>query len=159
LLKIKKLISTDFIDCYELLKIHNHDLLYFSSIGWSLQQFEKQFSKAIFYGLGIYDNKKLQGFIIGDLINIKNVIDYELLLIYISVKKRELGYATKLHNDIQLTLQKHKLNKIYLEVAANNTAAINFYLKNGYEKLGVRKKYYIINNNKIDAYTFEKLII
>ena len=69
-----------------------------------------------------------------------------------------MGYATKLHNDIQLTLQKHQLNKIYLEVAANNTAAINFYLKNGYEKLGVRKKYYFINNNKIDAYTFEKLI-
>lgn len=158
MLKIKKLISSDFIDCYKLLKIYNRDLDYFRSMGWSLQQFKKQFSKNIFYGLGIYKNKNLQGFIIGDLINIKNVIDYELLIIYISVKKRELGYATKLHNDIQLTLQKHQLNKIYLEVAANNTAAINFYLKNGYEKLGVRKKYYFINNNKIDAYTFEKLI-
>ena len=81
MLKIKKLISADFIDCYKLLKIHNRDLVYFRSMGWSLQQFEKQFSKNIFYGLGIYENKNLQGFIIGDLIKIKNVIDYELLII------------------------------------------------------------------------------
>ena len=47
-------------------------------------------------------------------------------------------------------------NKIYLEVAANNAEAINFYIKNGYKKTGTRKEYYSIQNNKVDSYLFEK---
>ena len=53
-------------------------------------------------------------------------------------------------------MKKYKLNKIYLEVAANNAEAINFYIKNGYKKTGTRKEYYSIQNNKVDSYLFEK---
>ena len=157
MLKFQKLIDTDFSICYDLLKDNYEDYNYFQSLGWSLEEFKKQFLKNIFYGQGLYIEEKLIGFIFGDLITVKNIIDYEILLIYINPENRKLGYATKLFNKIQLTLKKQKLKKIYLEVASNNIKAINFYIKNGYKKSGVRKAYYNFNNNnKVDAYLFEK---
>ena len=35
-----------------------------------------------------------------------------------------------------------QLKKITLEVKASNTKALNFYYKNGFTKIDVRKKYY-----------------
>ena len=43
------------------------------------------------------------------------------------------------------------IRKIFLEVSVENTQAINFYLKNGFKKIGVRKDYYRGNNQRIDA--------
>ncbi len=156
MLKIKKLISRDFVNCYNLLKTNQIEYEYFNNLGWTIKEFENQFLKKIFYGQGLYIDKKLTGFVFGDLISIKNIIDYEILLIYISKENRNLGYATTLFKSIQFTLKKYKLNKIYLEVAANNAEAINFYIKNGYKKTGTRKEYYSIQNNKVDSYLFEK---
>ena len=47
-----------------------------------------------------------------------------------------------------------KLNdvkKIFLEVSVENTQAINFYLKNGFKKIGIRKAYYKVKKQRIDA--------
>ncbi len=157
MIKILKLNKNDFSTCYDLLSNNYDDLIYFKALGWTDQQFKKQFFKNIFYGQGLYINEKLAGFIFGDIIKYKNVIDYEILLIYISKEKRKLGYATKLNKKVQLALKKKNLNKIYLEVAMNNKKAINFYLKNGYKKSGTRKKYYNFYTYKVDAYLFEKI--
>ena len=43
------------------------------------------------------------------------------------------------------------IRKIFLEVSAENTQAINFYLKNGFKKIGIRKAYYKVNKQRIDA--------
>ena len=43
------------------------------------------------------------------------------------------------------------IRKIFLEVSVKNTQAINFYLKNGFKKIGIRKAYYIVNKQRIDA--------
>ena len=43
------------------------------------------------------------------------------------------------------------IRKIFLEVSAENTQAINFYLKNGFKKIGIRKGYYSRTKHKIDA--------
>ena len=38
--------------------------------------------------------------------------------------------------------KKHNVKKIFLEVAADNTAAQKLYENNGYKQIGVRPKYY-----------------
>ena len=43
------------------------------------------------------------------------------------------------------------IRKIFLEVSVENTQAINFYLKNGFKKIGIRKAYYKVNKQRIDA--------
>ena len=43
------------------------------------------------------------------------------------------------------------IRKIFLEVSVENTQAINFYLKNGFKKIGIRKAYYKVNKRRIDA--------
>ena len=43
------------------------------------------------------------------------------------------------------------IKKIFLEVSVENTQAINFYLKNGFKKIGIRKAYYKVNKQRKDA--------
>ena len=40
------------------------------------EQFEKQFFKDNFYGLGLFFDNKLKGFVIGDIINIDNAMKW-----------------------------------------------------------------------------------
>ena len=47
------------------------------------------------------------------------------------------------------------IKKIFLEVSVENVKAINFYLKNGFYKNGIRKGYYKQKNNtRVDAFIF-----
>ena len=44
------------------------------------------------------------------------------------------------------------IKKIFLEVSCLNEIAIKFYMKNGFQEIGIRKNYYISrNNSKADA--------
>ena len=44
------------------------------------------------------------------------------------------------------------IKKIFIEVSCLNKIAINFYIKNGFKKIGIRKNYYILkNNSRTDA--------
>jgi len=142
-----------------LLDIKSGESKYFLNIGWSLDQFKNQLLKDINYSLGIFKNNKLEGFIIGDIISVENIKEYEILLIYVNKQKRNLGNATKLLKNIPLIFNEKQLKKIYLEVAENNLGAIKFYKKNGFKRLGMRKNYYNLQNEiKIDAFFFEKKI-
>ena len=47
------------------------------------------------------------------------------------------------------------IKKFFLEVSIENVEAINFYLKNGFYKTGIRKGYYKKKNNiRVDAFIF-----
>ena len=142
---INKLLPADFSHCFDLIELNQNDLKYFKFLGWNKEQFEKQFFKDNFYGLGLFFDDKLKGFVIGDIINIDN-------------EKRNLGYASKLLSTIYSGLNHRNLKKIYLEVASNNYKAIKLYTKNGYRKTDTRKKYYNFTNKKIDALLYEKII-
>ena len=48
-------------------------------------------------------------------------------------------------------IKKLNIKKIFLEVSVVNSQAINFYLKNGFKKIGIRKNYYNGNKQRIDA--------
>ena len=132
MIKIKKLFAKDFFSCYNLLQENNKDLRYFKQLGWGLKQFNIQFLKEINFGIGIYYKDILEGFIFGDLITIEKNLEYEILVLYVNTKKRNLGYATKLLKNIPLQLNSKKLKKIHLEVAKNN-------IKEIYNIVGLKK--------------------
>ena len=155
---ITKLLPFDFSRCFDLIKLNQNDLTYFKFLGWSQEQFKKQFYKDNFFGLGLFFGSKIKGYIIGDIITIDNIIEYEVLLIYIGNEKRNHGYASKLLSNIYLDLNHRNLKRIYLEVASNNYKAIKLYTKNGYKKTGTRIKYYNFKNKKTDAFLYEKKI-
>ena len=134
------------------------DSINFNYLGWKSNQFKLQLLKNNDLSLGIFDKHTLQAFILGDLIEIENKLDYEVLIIYVNQANRNKGYATKLLNEIPIILSEKKLTNIYLEVAANNTLALNLYKNNNYKQIRIRKNYYLINNKKIDAYCLKKII-
>ena len=134
------------------------DMKFFIQHGWSLKQFEMQLLKKNNLGIGIFQKKALKAFILGDLIDIEKKIEYEILIIYVNISERKLGYATTLINSIPITIKDKTLKKIYLEVASNNFPAIDLYKKNEFIKIGIRKKYYTMDCKKIDAIFFEKII-
>ena len=67
------------------------------------------------------------------------VID-EVEIIKIGVIKscQREGYGSNLIKE----LKKLDIKKIFLEVSSENVHAINFYLKNGFQEIGLRKMYY-----------------
>ena len=158
MLKIKKILFNHASDCENLLNTNTQDLKYFKRLGWSFNQFKLQTLKEINYGLGIFNGNNLDGFLLGDLITVEKTIEYEILLIYVNNQKRNMGYATKLLENTQLTLKKNNFKKMFLEVASNNYQAIKLYKKNKFKKIGIRKNYYLMDNNKINALVFEKII-
>ena len=156
--KVVKISLNHYKNCYNLLCNDNGDLHYFKKLGWSLNQFKVQISKYNNYGLGIFNDNLLEGFLLGNVLTIEKKIEYEILLLYVTTNKRRLGHATKLLDCIFRISNINILKKIYLEVASNNLHAIKLYKKNKFIQIGIRKNYYFFENKKIDAYCFEKII-
>ena len=67
----------------------------------------------------------------------------EILNIAIAPKFRRKKFAQKLLEYIIESSRKQGSSSIFLEVRESNEPAINLYLSNGFEKIGIRKKYYI----------------
>ena len=74
--------------------------------------------------------------------------EVEIIKIGILKSYQRKSYGSLIVNKIK---KLKDIRKIFLEVSVENTQAINFYLKNGFKKIGIRKAYYNNNNNKIDA--------
>ena len=77
--------------------------------------------------------------------------EIEIIKICIAKSHQRKNYGSILINEIK----KLKIKKIFLEVSIENVNAINFYLKNGFQKIGVRKGYYANDkSSRIDALRF-----
>ena len=74
----------------------------------------------------------------------------EIEIIHICIMKscQRKNYGSLIINKIK---KLNNIRKIFLEVSIENTQAINFYLKNGFKKIGIRKAYYRVNKQRIDA--------
>ena len=153
---INKLIDQDYQKCNELIDSNLGDSKYFKMLGWSSRQIKSQFEKNVNYSLGAFYEKKLIAFLIGNLIYVENVSEYEILLIYVKKSIRRKGVATKLIEFFSDIKNKIKLEKIVLEVAKNNISAIKLYTNNNFKLSNVRKDYYSISEKKIDAYCYIK---
>ena len=132
--------------------------LYFKKLGWNKKLIISQFSKNIDYSMGIFDKNELIAFIIGDLIFIEKVSEYEILFIYVKKNYRNQGLASHLLKTLYLQKKITNLNKIFLEVAKDNKKALKLYKSHNFKLLNIRKNYYQINNNQIDAMCFVKTL-
>ena len=98
----------------------------------------------------IEDNGDICGFIM--VTELYEVMD--LLYIVVDPSYQHQGFGTQLLNYAILN-KKTDVNKIMLEVRCNNMNAINFYKKNSFNQINIRKNYY---DNNIDAIIMERSI-
>ena len=82
-------------------------------------------------------------------ISFYQIIDeIEIIRIGIIKSHQRSSYGSLLIDEIK----KLDIKKIFLEVSVQNKEAINFYLKNGFKKIGIRKGYYANDkSSRIDA--------
>ena len=74
--------------------------------------------------------------------------EVEIIKIAIIKSHQSRGYGSYLIQQ----LKSLPISKIFIEVSYRNKPAINFYMKNGFNKIGTRKHYYISKNNtRLDA--------
>ena len=59
------------------------EFLYFRKLGWSLSNIKAQAKKRSNYSIGLMKSNILIGFIIGDLIYIEKISEFEILRIYV----------------------------------------------------------------------------
>ncbi len=78
----------------------------------------------------------------------------EIITIGVAPGARRNGIGAAMLGLIENDLKKRSVQKIFLEVAENNSAARAMYEKNGYIEIGRRPKYY----DGIDALLMEKSI-
>ena len=126
----------------------------FLGMGWSVKEILNQLNKKTNFSYGIFYNKLLVSFILGDLFNIEKFSEYEILLIYVRKTFRNKGLATKLINKIEEN--NNYLKKIHLEVSKNNFNGISFYKKMNFKIIYTRKNYLILENKKIDSLAMMK---
>ena len=89
-------------------------------------------------------NRKIIGF--ASFYHVKDEI--EIIQIGIIKRCQRKNYGSLIINKIK---KLNDVKKIFLEVSVENTQAINFYLKNGFKKIGIRKSYYKVKKQRIDA--------
>ena len=94
----------------------------------------KSFAKHASHIIWKIEKIKILGFV--HFFHVKDEI--EIIKICIVKSHQRKNYGSILINEIK----KLKIKKIFLEVSVQNVNAINFYLKNGFKKIGVRKGYY-----------------
>ena len=89
-------------------------------------------------------NRKIIGFVSFYLVKDEiEIIQFSIIKSY-----QRKSYGSLVMNKIKKLTH---IKKIFLEVSIENSQAINFYLKNGFKKIGIRKAYYKGNKKRIDA--------
>ena len=84
--------------------------------------------------------------IIGFLLAMPTIDTADILNISINKDYQRKGYGKKLLHFLIKELKDRMIRQLILEVRVSNQAAISFYLKHSFEKISLRKNYYMINS-------------
>ena len=95
----------------------------------------------------IRDNEKIVGFIIYFLLS------PEIDILFIATYPNNKGYGKELLSYLFYEAKKNNVSSIKLDLHENNINAKEFYTRNSFECIGIRKKYY---NNKYSGLILEK---
>lgn len=121
-------------DISEICRIENES---FSAESWSRKSFEEFLSSENNIMLSAEFDSKIAGYI---LVSIA-ADEAELLIVASDKPHRRKGIADMLIKEALKQLC-GRAGKFYLEVRESNLSAVNLYIKNGFEKVGLRKNYY-----------------
>ena len=80
----------------------------------------------------------------------------DIYKIFIREGDKRKGYATMLLDKVIDISKRYNSKKLMVEVRSKNDSAIEFYIKNGFNKISVRNNYY--KNPTDDALIFERRI-
>ncbi|MBQ0099669.1 MAG: ribosomal protein S18-alanine N-acetyltransferase [Firmicutes bacterium] len=106
--------------------------------GWNTNQIISAFSSGRYFSIGAKDNDKIVGFI-GFSISLDTA---DIETVCVDKLYRKQGIGTELILRAERFLKEKNINKIFLEVRNSNDQAINLYIKSGFNKISIRKKYY-----------------
>lgn len=73
----------------------------------------------------------------------------DIINVVIDKKYQHLGFGQALFSKMEEEAKISGCNQIMLEVKENNNQAINFYVKQGYEQISMRKNYYRDHTNAL----------
>lgn len=83
----------------------------------------------------------------------------ELIMLAVDPAHQGHGHGRALLRQFEATCAGKTIDRLFLEVAADNSAAIGLYDSTGWQRIGLRKAYYRRQNGpKIDAILMEKRI-
>lgn len=80
----------------------------------------------------------------------------ELLKIAVDQHARRTGIATALLNHLTRFLSQKDIELFFLEVRSQNQSALNFYIKSGFLRIGIRAGYY--TNPSDSALIYQKIL-
>jgi len=142
-IKIKILDDEIYLKAIEILEIENFKSNYFN-VKTLLELFEDERAKIII--------AQSQEKIVGYIIIYDNEDSLDIMKIAVKEKYKRENVGTML-----LGFLKDKFNKnIFLEVRESNQRAIDFYIKNSFDKISIRKKYYKDNNENAIIMLYKK---
>jgi ribosomal-protein-alanine N-acetyltransferase len=78
-----------------------------------------------------------------------------IITLDVAEAQRRSGVGTMLLNAAEKSLATKGVRTVFLETAVNNHAAVNFWIRHGYSKEGILKRYYL---NRIDGYEMRKTL-
>lgn len=117
--------------------------------GFALETFNKEIKNPLAYYVVAVDGEIPVGYCgIWNVCGEAEVIDIGVLLEY-----RKRGIGKGLFEAVFQFMRENGVGTLNLEVREDNIPAIRLYEKLGFEKVGVRKKYY---DNKVDAILYTK---
>ncbi len=121
-------------DADKIVELYNGDFL----DGWSQKMLEDAFLTQRFLALGIKIEQKLVGVITSS----TTLFDADIESVFVKKEYRKQGLASVLIQGLEKALIDKNIEKIFLEVRTSNLPAQNLYIKNGFNKINVRKSYY-----------------
>lgn len=138
IVKLKK----EYVESYEILKqIFELEKKIFLESFYSEESLIEMYNNPDIYKIYVYLEEKE---VLAYLLVMDSIDCYEILKIAVDNNYRRMGHAKSLLEEIVI---KEKVKKdIFLEVRESNIAAINFYKKNRFNQISIRKNYYKDNN-------------
>ena len=98
------------------------------------------------------EDEKVIGFFIASF----SLLEGHLLNISVAPNMKRQGIGNELLKKVENISNKFGIKEIFLEVRESNQEAINFYKKNGFIEVGIRKNYYKLYEGREDALIFSK---
>jgi ribosomal-protein-alanine N-acetyltransferase len=105
--------------------------------GWTRNAF-KSMEMAGERGWVIETESRVTGFVVVRVV----LSEAEILNLAIEAPQRRSGQASRLLEEVLITLRRAGVQRIFLEVRASNAAAIAFYQRHGFAEIGRRPGYY-----------------
>lgn len=115
---------------------------------WSASLFSSMLAQPATLGLALVAHNQPLGFIFG-----RHIVDEsEILTLMVAPEQRGKGLGHMLVAGLEKTYAAEKVQKVFLEVAVTNEAAIALYQKMGYKLVSTRPHYYEMPPGHVPAW-------